>query len=299
MVGELVQMVDSELDTGVPFFSYGLFKKDEICYPLISDFVSSTEDAVISNAQLYLRDGIPLISTGMGSIEGDLFRFGGDAHKAYRKINELEPTHNQYTWEKREVTAGSEDIQANVLVGDKPAHGGNDLFDSWSSKEDPLFTTAIKLIKNEINTTEESVETDVTGRIKPEGHEDIFRLNMAYLLLWTSIERYLTLRYEPNLGTNQVDRYDVFDNFANTDKFSRGLEEVVDDEIDGCRIHMSKNPEKTRELSKDDPKKAIRFYWTVRNNVAHRGKSAVHDYTILRQSSLDLVKIFEEYILHR
>jgi len=56
--------------------------------------------------------------------------------------------------------------------------------DEWNGRDDPLFTVALDVV------------TKLCNRIALRvGFEPLFRLEMAYLLLWTSIERYASLRY--------------------------------------------------------------------------------------------------------
>ena len=49
-------------------------------------------------------------------------------------------------------------------------------------------------------------------------------------------------------------------------------------------------------LTRDDPKKAVEYYYQGRSNIAHRGKAAVRDFHILADSTEELLKIFRKVI---
>lgn len=74
---------------------------------------------------------------------------------------------------------------ANVLVGRYPKKDSCACEDAeWYGWNDPLFTAALDVV-------EETLESqNFEWNLKP-----LFRLQMAYLLLWSSIERYVSLRY--------------------------------------------------------------------------------------------------------
>ena len=92
----------------------------------------------------------------------------------------MEPDRH-YRWHQAPV----EGTPANVLVGRSPEKGSVPCEDGeWNGWDDPLFTAAL-------NVVEETLRSQTFDwNLKP-----LFRLQMAYLLLWSSIERYVSLRY--------------------------------------------------------------------------------------------------------
>jgi hypothetical protein len=71
-----------------------------------------------------------------------------------------------------------------VLYAAHPEAGNPIDWPNWDGWKDPLFKEALKVIK----------ETQQQASEK-HGYHQLFRLQMAYLLLWSAIERYLTFRY--------------------------------------------------------------------------------------------------------
>ena len=253
--------------------------------------MADTKKATVDHP-LYERDGIPLLNTEKeGSTNGDLLWFNSDdAERAYMKITELEPG-DQYEWARITAMADDTEYNANVLVGINPETGGHKLennygnpIQSWDGEEnDPVFNQALEV-----------VDEKITRHTPPEDDDfkSYFELQMAYLLLWTVIERYVTLRY----GFGENSYHERKRMAVEEEAFREGLEEVLKDR-DGALIRKTHKPEETRELSAIDPEESIHYYYQVRNNVAHRGKSLGQDIRILRKSLLELYTIFNNYVL--
>jgi hypothetical protein len=129
-------------------------------------------------------------------------------------------------------------------------------------------------------------------RDQPLGSEEIrafFRYQMAYLLLWSAIERYASLRWGFAGGPVQRVR-----NLAREPAFSRALREHAQP---GRVVYRADNPGASPlRLDPDDPRRAIDFYYQVRSNITHHGKAA-HDELSLVLGCLDeLHTIFREVL---
>ncbi len=170
----------------LPLFVYGFLRPGEIAYPRIEDLVASIDHARI-NGRLWLRDGLLLLERAdASSVEGFLLHFGSDqAEIAYRRIDALEP-YDLYRWDTSEVSVGADVVEANVLLGKSP-RSGSESWDAeeWRVADDPLFNEALQEIES------------ISAEPRPDDPTEprtFFRKQMAYLLLWTSIERYVSLR---------------------------------------------------------------------------------------------------------
>jgi hypothetical protein len=118
---------------------------------------------------------------------------------------------------------------------------------------------------------------------------EFFKAQMQYLLLWTPIERFVSLRW--GFGGGVEERLRRF--ARNEESFRRALLEVVEPDRHGQRVHRADRPGDSPErLDLSDPVKAIGYYYQVRSNVAHRGKSAYQEDTLLRRSLDELWRIF-------
>jgi hypothetical protein len=220
---------------------------------------------------LRIRDGLPIASSEeQGEIHGTLIKFrAGTEQEAYRRIAGLEPD-NQYRWE----TANAGPGPVNFLAGRSPRKGSVQLEDGWSGHNDPLFTVALDVVTE---TLEQNRNFD--WNLKP-----MFRLEMGYLLLWTSIERYASLRY--HLGDKATKK--VF-NLANEPAFQIALQQHVHERRE---VQRADAPTEKCVLEAGDPSKALAYYYQVRSNLVHRGKGVVNDHDRMEKSLNELLTIF-------
>ncbi len=265
----------------LPFFAYGLFKSGQLGFFRIQDFVSDICEIEIQG-QLRERDGIPLFDQtpnryGNG-VNGHLIVFQeGQEERAYKRIAEIEPK-KIYSWAEIGVTSN---VRANVLIG-KKVKRGSDLLEytsNWDGKQDPFFSEALEEIETILATSEHSFES----------YKPIFRLQMAYGLLWTALERYAGLRY--HFGENAMLKVG---NIANEEIFSTGLRKYVDKR--NRTIYRTDDPGEKYILSVDNPKKALHYYYAVRSNAIHRGKAVHRDYETLYLSLKELLAIFKDLL---
>lgn len=260
----------------LPFFAYGVFRKGELGFLSISDLADRVVESCRVRGSLLLRDGLPIIDPqGDSDVPGSLVSFREGLHKeAYGRINRLEPD-RQYRWE--ETTAQS--VRCNYLVGRSPRKGSSPADDGcWDGRNDPLFTTALEVVHETLKT-----HADFEWNLKP-----MFRLQMAYLLLWSSIERYASLRY--HLGDRAVDKVMQI---ADDPQFDQFLKRRVSRKH---RVQRADRPQDHYELSPGDPRKSLNYYYQIRSNIVHRGKGVVRDHEIVKRSLEELLGIFEELL---
>ncbi|HEX4168142.1 MAG TPA: hypothetical protein VHZ55_21965 [Bryobacteraceae bacterium] len=116
----------------------------------------------------------------------------------------------------------------------------------------------------------------------------LFRLQMAYLLLWSSIERYVSLRY--HLGKNvkkKVDQLSGEQAFASSLLFHvRERQEV----------YRADRPSQKEVLDPQSPEKALKYFYQLRSNVTHRGKAVIRDHDRMRDSLAQLLPIFRDVL---
>lgn len=130
-----------------------------------------------------MQDGLPVVDpTGPGEVKGALLTFLPErVSDAYDRISAMEPD-KHYRWDEAQAGGSA----ANMLVGRYPKKGSVPCEDAdWNGWADPLFTAALEVV---LETLMDSL--DFNWDLKP-----LFKLQMAYLLLWSSIERYGSLRY--------------------------------------------------------------------------------------------------------
>lgn len=229
----------------LPFFAYGIFRPGQLGFLRLREFVRRIEPDCAIGGTLRERDGLPIIDEeGRDIVKGSLLVFDKQkARNAYLSIAKIEPA-KHYRWGVGRVRIGKDIKEANVLFGKSPKKGSNRLEEpSWDGKKDPLFTSALGVVE-EILEQNKRFEAD----LKP-----LFRLQMAYLLLWSAIERYVSLRY--HLG-NKVN--EKVNQMANEEAFAVGLQKWVS----GTReVYRADEPGEKASLDPSNPKKSLDYYY--------------------------------------
>jgi hypothetical protein len=266
-------------NTDLPFFAYGIFKPGELGFLRIKEFVDRSPILCTVPGELWVRDGLPIANLRSGrrsDISGYLIHFkAGRGFNAYARIAELEPEY-QYRWSMKKPNG--ED--AYILAGINSEDGGEPYGD-WDGQNDPLFKTGLQVIEEmwEKNHGE-------TGE-----YEKLFRLEAAYLLLWSAIERYASLRYHLSNRVNFKLEPIITDS-----AFAEALKKYV--VIDKPRsVRSADDPKTVWNLDPKSPHDSFQYYWQIRNNTSHRGKSAgATDHQRLSLSLGELLEIFR-YLL--
>ena len=255
----------------LPFFAYGVFKPGELAFLQIRDLVGSITTSASIPGEIRLRDGLPIASLGgVDEIAGTVITFrkgaGGDA---YQRIADLEPE-SQYRWE----IADAGGVSVNVLAGVSPMKGSIYSEYQWEGRKDPLFVAALEVVE----------EVLLQNPYHSEDMKALFRLEMAYLLLWSSIERYASLRY--HLGDKATKKVM---NSAGEAAFREELPKMVTEKR---KLQRADKPKQSVELDPADPEESLAYYYQLRSNLVHRGKAAFEDFCRIRLSLTELLPIF-------
>ena len=261
----------------LPFFAYGIFKPGQIAYSKIRDLDFEMKEASI-NYLMKQRDGVPILlqkSNERYNTKGCLYDFS-DGEKAYRIICQtMSPA--LYKWGTIDV----EGERANVLFGLNPNSGSVYIEEAcdrecFDGSKDPIFKEGIQLIRK--NLDEEDFDWE----------EGFFKLQMNYMLLWSAIDRYCKLKY--NRGSEHDNRLEL----AKENNFIDALRKI--DETSEYRPIFSTDDLIRRSFDVSNPKYCINYYYTLRCNIVHRGKTSIRDVHLLKKATDDLLEIFE-YIL--
>lgn len=260
------------MNTELPFFSYGIFRPGEIPFIGIINFIDKIEKLTIKG-HIRIRDGVHLFSEKPeDDVNGFLIYFKPNlSESAYKFINSLEPN-KIFRWsEKLDENSNS----FNLLIGKSPTKGSEsieELPNIYSTTIDPYFTTGLAML-NEFKLPEWDWEL-----------KGSFEIQMRYMFLWTIIERFTFLRY--SLGGNPSYRVNLL---ADNEHFIKGLKKYVNKE----RKIFDTQTLQHCTLDADKPKKAIAYYYQVRNNLTHRGKGISKDYYILIDCYKELFNIIQ------
>jgi len=61
-------------------------------------------------------------------------------------------------------------------------------------------------------------------------------------------------------------------------------------------VQRADRPTDHYELTPDDPRNSLNYYYQIRSNITHRGKGVVRDHDIVRASLKELLEIFTELV---
>ena len=282
--------------TNLPYFAYGPFKPKEPAFYKIESLIGKTQD-LHPPGHLFVRDGLPMLEMSIdGIVEGYLIDFIGiaESEEAYRRISEYFPfgTH-QWT----EISIVSSGIQCNCIVRIPPKPGNDDISEYepikiWSAKDDPLFSKAIQIVA--IGTKKfrsVAFEKDEGKKFDWVGY---YELQMKYLLLWSILERFMSLKIGLFIEHGPHGLKNIRQMFANEyQPFRDSCTKFIDEKL---KITSFSNPDDPYLLQTDDHFRSIEFFHQLRTNLIHRGKSAEFDGERLRKSFLFLYSIVREIL---
>ena len=280
--------VEENID--LPYFAYDAFKPKEVAFPVISYFVDHIEPIELDypNYELKHRNGMPMIAEeeSTSPIKGFLLYFNDNTVEVKVRKNNKEKIENWDGYEYISKTKHSDlfkwKVEAigttgfNMAISKKKSFGVpyNIFKGDYSGKNDPTFFEIIKFIRDNIKAMKED------GEIY-DPFECSCNLQMNYMLLWSSIDKYLALCYG---GWDQ--RKNVKE-WGKSEEFRLAFKDVD-------RFHEinSVRDKKKFKLLPGDPAKSIEYYYQLRCNVIHSGKKENTDISFLLESLEELLKIY-------
>lgn len=274
-------------NTNLPYFTYGLFKPNEPAHHTISQYLTGEpKPYTINGIGLWIRDGLPVVDLNRpDQVKGAELKFKPELQEqVYSTICNFVSAGDQgiYTWDVLET----KEFTINLLVGKEPQKGSieSDIA-NWTAKTDPMFTTAMDVIQKKIdqNAMHEFIE-------KPFAWDRFFELLMAYQLLWSSIERYCSFTYGLMLEPIEKRHH-----LARSEVFRKYLKQILKEHVQHHQtdtIYHSQSLDDYKRLDADKPIYSIDYYYYIRNNLAHRGKSEWRDGDIIRIALIELHRLF-------
>ena len=289
----------------LPFFAYGFFKPHQLAYPQIKDFVKGIPKKAKVKASLKQINGIPVLveyddRSSHTYVEGYLINFKNNKETvAYEKVG-YSRNKGIYKWKVMNVDGQ----RANVLVSSKPKlfEGEGEWYNNYDFnppkyindnvklecydwRKDPLFEKPLKYI-------DFAISHQKPAKTPKEQYIKFLEAQMFYMLLWVSIDRFLSFRYGETKNNNVL--------YLSEEKsFRDALKKYVkeDDHI----FYERKNVYSTRhlrdyELNPNKPACSAMFYYTIRNNVVHNGKALEIEQDMLLEALKKLLNIFSDVI---
>jgi len=265
-----------------PLFVYGALKPGFPAFEAIRASVETfNRDAV--TGELWVRDGLPLLSkSDFGSVEGYLLNWKPGLERAgFVAVCAFEPR-KHYAWSEVTLATGT---HANALVirfpnKGNPQHLGSS---SWSLADDPAFGPGLETVRQVL------AEVDrMPGDSFDSNWQRFFRSQMAYLLLWSILERLSALCFGP--GQDPMQRIKRLHELP-------GMEDLVRLNVQRTdKVSDSRNPDTAYKLDGTNPKKCFDYYYQVRSNLSHRGKGVFSEFDKVHCSLKELLAITEQFL---
>lgn len=288
------QPTSMDLPPGIslPFFVYGALKPGMPAFEQLRGMVAEPIQADQTAGELYVRDGLPLLKiNGDGNIMGFLLHWKpGEEQRGYTAVCAFEPrTH--YKWEAVTLKSGA---IANALGMRFPSKGNPQPFQpaqkhssaapvQWCMSDDPAFGPGLDAV------------TAMVAEIghMPQGSPDadwprFFKAQMAYLLLWSILERLSALCVGP--GQDPMYRVKRLHELP-------GMAEAVLVHVHRTdQVSDSRNPDATCKLNGSTPKACFDYYYQLRSNLSHRGKAVCNEFDKVHKSLNELLAITQQYL---
>jgi hypothetical protein len=276
------KLLDAPEDQNLPCFVYGALKPGMPAFEQLRGFVAKHEPDAVSG-DLWVRDGLPMLRTNDSqNISGVLLRWmPGQEADGYRAVCHFEPR-SHYSWSEVELRSGT---KANTLVMRFAGKGNPQVLDQnrWNLRDDPAFGPGMEAVESALR------EVDaMPGDSRQSDWHRFFRSQMAYLLLWSILERLSALCIGPaEAPTSRIKRLHELP----------GMEDIVRRHVKRSgKVSDSRNPKSGASLDAENAKKSFDYYYQVRSNLSHRGKAVSKEFETVHSSLRELLGITKEYL---
>ena len=279
-------------DISLPFFAYDVFKPRQVAFSRIEDYIdkeNSKWDKEVSYS-LHLVNGVPYLFKSRDQYnrtQGSLIYFKREyAYEAYRIISNSK-SYKMYKWDT--IRDKYNNPKINVLVANKNYIKVKNPINAYSydKTKDPMIIDVICTIWENIIPILEN----------PINISNFLNLQMNYIFLWSAIDRYGILRYGKHDKKGNSKQFGNLRDLAEENFFKEAILKYAD-------VH-NKNPEvfssedfRSFKLDKTKSLCCMRYYYAIRCNVVHMGKSSTDDYHGLKYALIELLFIYM-YVLRR
>lgn len=258
---------------------YGAYQPGELAFRTIEPHVSRRYPAKVLDHVLVIDDGLPFAEESRGgSMEVhvlDVDTLG------YGIVSAFEPG-DLYRWST--CTAETRDgrqVAVNILVSRRSLSGHADYpHEPWSSAQDPLLSAGLIAVRElVIDACAAAIGVVVEGPTQDTGYwVPVLKLEAAYLLLWSVLERYSTLRF--GAAANPERRITLL---GQSEDFKQCA--VAAGMPPGLTVRDTRNGKPTGATTADGVN-AYKYLRQVRHNMTHRGKAAYREACLAAEAVL-------------
>lgn len=265
----------------LPLFVYGALKPDLPAFEQLRPFVKKHPELDLVCGSLYVRDGLPLLfPNDREALLGFLLQWKpGQARSGYEVVCQFEPR-KHYQWSEVVLKSGT---KANTLTARYPDKGNpQPLYQyAWCITSDPAFGPGLSAVRDVC------AQLPLTDRSE-DNWPGFFRAQMAYLLLWSILERLSALCFGPDHEPTKraIKLHEL-----------PGIPDLLAKYVTRTdKVSDSRDPSKSYKLNVANPKKCFEYYYQVRSNLSHRGKGVWKEYDKVKKSLEELLSVTEDYL---
>ncbi len=269
------------------WFVYGSLKPAELGFRQIKDLIDHHEPAQLSGYRLLIRDGLPAIGNHKGNtrpVDGHLlYAKLGEESELASVIDAFEMPGNYYVQDVEVINASGISVGAAANFLKYPKNGNPEFIESssWSVCDDTYFQLGLPTL---FRMAQKSITGFHGHGNSPDFWKDYLPIMGTFLNLCTVLERYVAFA-QPGINS------DVYEKPPTMQEHLKALERSPAGEKALVSVsHLPNRPVFRTDIGRKaiSPSNPLRYWYQVRNNSAHRGKSVFKDYDLVRHSALGL-----------
>ena len=277
------------------WFVYGSLKPGELGFRRIETLVAESFPAQLGGWRLALRDGLPVVVKEPGStVNGFVLEAKQDHFDALNLgIRSFEDPNTYVESVATVATRDSEHLQVRVNAAKHPNKSQLEPVSSggWSVSDDLLFRHALPVLNQQAHQPE-PVYPDSDEMAFWEGY---LPLKGTFLNLWTVFERYVAFAQPALQNLPTEDRGDGEECECKAGpKMTDHYLALHESDLGTQLLEYVQTLPRERIYRSDRVKRPVRtsvpweYWYGVRNNAAHRGKSAIRDVRIVHDAARGL-----------
>jgi len=273
-------------------FVYGTLKEREIAFKQIKNMVAKVSPARLIDYQIGIEDNLPKIFKHKGSlVNGELIKpKDNQSEKFFKLVHNYEGSLYYKVPVQVEVDGSAIDTFTYVADGE-PGRGFIKLEESaWYSRKYPYFSEYFPVLFKQIKFLgHEPYSNDSNGI----NWHYMDTLQGHYLKLFTFLENYSLLVFgsSESLGPNRrITMLGKSTEWALAFHQVKNQIGIIPQEVRDARFP-------SKPINNSKPQSAIKFFYQIRNNISHQGKSSRADLDIIYNALKDLSLIIRELLI--
>lgn len=223
-----------------------------------------------------------LVLVTNGEVRGTLLTFSDPV--ALQIVERFEPK-SLYSLRHLEVQVNGQLRPARGVVGRSPRQGsGDERIEEWGAHLDPVFTNGLEYVRRQTVSLFPKRSFPAIA-IDDDFWSLFFGLQACHLLLWSAVQR-LASMVIGGAVSGPVGVMTRIQALMTVPGFAEALEAAAPADVGRRRVHDSRDP--TKKVAFDGRGGALAYWYQIRSNLTHRGKSAFLDGELLYQATVEL-----------